>query len=166
MIENAPGPIDIAYFQKMQGDDKDLNAETIVPLLLQLKVDDPKLDQARNVLKGWDYQDTMDSQQAAFFERYWWFLLSDTFNDQLPEDYGAAGGNRWFEVMRQIVNQSDSAWWDDVTTTEQMETRDDIFLKALAGTVENLTKYYGNDPAKWPKWGELHTATFRNANTW
>ena len=119
MIENAPGPIDIAYFQKMQGDDKDLNAETIVPLLLELKVDDPKLDQARNVLKGWDYQAAMDSQQAAFFERYWWFLLSDTFNDQLPEDQGAAGGNRWFEVMRQIVNQSDSAWWDDVTTTDQ-----------------------------------------------
>jgi penicillin G amidase len=162
LIENAPGPIDIAYFQKIQGDDKDLNAETIVPLLLELKVDDPKLDQARNVLKGWDYQAVMNSQQAAFFERYWWFLLSDTFNDQLPEDHGAAGGNRWFEVMRQIVNQTDSAWWDDVTTTDQVEARDDIFIKALAGTVENLTKYYSNDPAKWPTWGELHTAKFRN----
>ncbi len=162
MIENAPGPIDIAYFQKMQGDDKNLNAETIAPSLLQLKVDDPKLDEARNVLTGWDYQDTMESRQAAFFERYWWFLLSDTFNDQLPEDYAAAGGARWYEVIREIVNQPDSAWWDDVTTEDKVETRDDIFAKALADTVENLNKYYGSVPAKWPTWGEMHTATFRN----
>lgn len=163
MIENAPGPVDIAYFQKIQGDGKDLNAETIVPLLLELKVEDPKLDQARSVLKGWDYQAVMDSQQAAFFERYWWFLLSDTFNDQLPEDYAAAGGARWFEVMRQNVNQPDSAWWDDVSTADKVETRDDIFAVALAETVENLDKAYGNDPAKWPTWGDMHTATFRNA---
>jgi penicillin G amidase len=162
MIVNAPSPINIAYIQKMQGDDKNLNAETIAPLLLQLKVDDPKLDEARNVLIGWDYNDTMDSQQAGFFERYWWFLLSDTFNDQLPENHAAAGGNRWYEVIRKIVNQPDSAWWDDVTTKDKVETRDDIFAKALADSVENLNKYYGSDPAKWPMWGDLHTATFRN----
>ena len=39
MIEHAPGPIDIAYIQKMQGDDKDLNAETLVPVLLQIQLD-------------------------------------------------------------------------------------------------------------------------------
>jgi penicillin amidase len=129
---------------------------------MQLKVENPKLEVARNVLNGWDYQDTMDSQQAAFFERYWWFLLSDTFNDQLPEDYAAKGGDRWFEIIRNMINQPESVWWDDVVTKDKVETRDDIFIKALADTVENLNKYYGNDPGKWPKWGEIHTATFRN----
>jgi penicillin amidase len=162
LIENAPGPIDTAYFQKLQGDNKNLNAETIVPLLMQLKVEDIKLDNARNVLTGWDYMDTMESRQAAFFERFWWFLLIDTFNDQLPENYAAAGGNRWYEVIREVVNQPDSAWWDDVTTADKVESRDDIFTKALVDAVENLNKYYGSDPAKWPAWGELHTSTFRN----
>jgi len=34
MIESAPGPIDIAYVQKMQGDDRNRNAEALVPVLL------------------------------------------------------------------------------------------------------------------------------------
>jgi len=49
-----------------------------------------------------------------------------------------------------------------VTTKDKVENRDDIFQKALADTVENLNKYYGSDPAKWPKWGEIHFSTFRN----
>ena len=162
MLTTAPGKIDIAYFQKMQGDDKSLNAELIVPLLMQLKVDEPKLNAARQVLNGWDYQETMDSQPAAFFERFWWFLAQDTFNDQLPDEYGVPGSSRWYEVMRNIIKQPDSAWWDDVTTKDKVENRDDIFQKALADTVENLNKYYGSDPAKWPKWGEIHFSTFRN----
>jgi penicillin amidase len=162
MIEKAPGPIDVAYIQKMQGDDKSLNAETILPLLMQLKVDDPKLTEARKVLDGWDYQETMDSHPAAFFERFWWFLLQDTFDDQLPDGYKVKGGSRWYEVMREIVQQPDSAWWDDVATKDKVETRDDIFMKALTDTVDSLGKLYGNDPAKWPVWGDLHTATFRN----
>ncbi|MCB0118460.1 MAG: penicillin acylase family protein, partial [Anaerolineales bacterium] len=36
MIESAPGAIDISYIQKMQGDMYDQNAETFVPLLLDL----------------------------------------------------------------------------------------------------------------------------------
>jgi len=162
LVTSAPGKIDIAYLQKIQGDSKSLNAEMLVPRLMQLQVADPTLNEARQVLAGWDYQETSDSQAAAFFERFWWFLAQDTFNDQLPENYTVGGGSRWYEVIRAIIDQPNSPWWDDVTTADRTETRDDLFLRALGETVENLHKYYGNDPAKWPNWGELHAATFRN----
>jgi penicillin G amidase len=163
MITHASGSIDIAYFQKMQGDDKSLNAELLVPILMKLNLSDPKLVEARNVLANWDYQETMDSKAASVFEWFWWDLLMDTFKDDLPQDYWPKGGNRWYEVMRALIQKPDSPWWDDQTTTDKVETRDDIIARAFSEAVSQLEKKYSNDPDKWPAWGELHTATFKNA---
>ena len=160
MIQNAPGPIDIAYVQKMQGDDKDLNAETLVPVLLKIPLQDERLSNARQLLQGWDYQDQMDSAPAALFASFWKHLLADTFQDDLPKDYWPGGGSQWFEVMREIVPQPDSPWWND-KTTPAVESRDDIFRRALGEAVDELEGTLGKDPAKWT-WGGLHTLTFHN----
>ena len=53
-----------------------------------------------------------------------------------------------------------SPWFDDVTTP-QVETRDEILLKALDEAVEELTEKLGRNMARW-RWGDLHTATFEN----
>lgn len=163
MLENAPGKIDIAYIQSMQGDTKNLNAETLVPVLLALDLD-PELASVRDqTLGSWDDQDRANSQSAAVFEHFWWHLLSDTFNDDLPEDYWPGGGSRWYEVMRELVNQPNSQWWDDKDTEATIETRDAIFARAFEETVSQMQKEYGKDVSKWPAWGEIHGATFRNA---
>jgi penicillin amidase len=160
MIEHAPGPIDIAYIQKMQGDDKDLNAETLAPVLLQVQLNDSHLEKARAILQNWDYQDQMDSAPAALFAVFWKHLLAETFDDQLPQDYWPSGGSQWFEVMRHLVAQPDSAWWDNVTTSA-VEKRDQIFTQALTEAVAELENAQGKDPGRW-KWGDLHTLTFQN----
>jgi len=163
MIENAPGKFDIAFIQQMQADSKNLNAETLVPILLSLELD-PELASVRDqTLGSWDYQNRADSQSATVFEHFWWNLLMDAFKDDLPEDYWPEGGSRWYEVMREIAKQPNSQWWDNIETEEVTETRDDMFAHAFEETVNQMQKEYGRDPAKWPVWGELHGATFRNA---
>ena len=161
MIEGAPGPIDIPYIQGMQGDNRDLNAETLVPILMALPLNDTLLENARGVLQGWDYQADMDSAPAALFEVFWKHLLAATFFDDLPEESWPGGGSRWFEVMRNLVEEPDSAWWDDQTTNQVVETRDDIFLQAFLAAVDEMGGDWGEDPAKWA-WGDVHTVTFRN----
>ena len=161
MIQNAPGKIDIAYFQQMHGDSKSLNAEVLVPILLSVKLD-PELAAVREqYLSDWDYQETADSQATSLFEWFWWNLLMDTFKDELPEEY-LNGGSRWYAVMRDLVQQTESPWWDDKTTTDTIETRDDIFARAFTETIAQMQDEYGKDLTKLPAWGELHTATFRN----
>ena len=54
-----------------------------------------------------------------------------------------------------------SPWWDDKTTTDKVENRDDIFVRAFTEAVAEIEKLQGKDPAKW-NWGDLHTATFAN----
>ena len=163
MITKAPSKIDIAYIQKIQGDNYDASAATFVPLLEQLKFQAGTPDQAKalDLLKNWDYQANMDSAPAAVFEVFWKNLLADTFNDDLPEAYRPGGGSRWMEVMRTLAAQPNNTFWDDKTTTDKVETMDDILARAFTESVTEIEKLQGNDPAKW-NWGGLHTATFVN----
>ncbi|MFZ5880208.1 MAG: penicillin acylase family protein [Chloroflexota bacterium] len=160
MILAASGPIDIAYMQKMHADAYDASAAALVPVLMQVELTDPHVAEVRALFDGWDFQDTADSAPAALYASFWMHLLADTFNDDLPERYWPTGGDQYFEVTRHIVADNTNAWWDD-QSTPQVETRDDIFAKAIAEAVTEMEKTLGKDSSKW-KWGTLHTATFEN----
>ncbi len=163
MINSAPGPIDIPYIQQMQGDSYDANAATFVPLLAQLdfQAGTPNQAVALELLQGWDYQARMDSAPAAVFEVFWKNLLADTFHDDLPEAYWPEGGSRWDEVMRNTAAQPDGFFWDDKATTDTVENRDDILIRAFTEAVAEIEQLQGKDPSRW-NWGGLHTATFVN----
>jgi penicillin amidase len=160
MIETAPGPIDATYIQKMHGDDYNASAATLVPLLMQLPLQDEHLIEVRNLLTGWDYQDQMDLAAPALYNAFWRAVLTATFHDDLPEDYWPGGGASWFEIMRHLVQTPDSAWWDDKNTSA-IETRDDILKLAFANAVTELEGLLGKDNSHWT-WGNLHTVTFHN----
>ncbi len=164
MIEKAPGKIDIAYIQTMQGDNTNLNAASLVPALTALQPRFEKQNEAIafEMLQAWNYRNDMESQPAAVFEWFWWNLVIDIF-DELPENYRPEGGSRWYEATRTLLQQPNSAWWDDQSTPEKVETRDDILLRAFTQSVAQIEEEYGKTPAQWPTWGDLHTSTFRNA---
>lgn len=160
LIENAPGPITIEYIQRMQADNKNLNAENLVPLLQQLPLSEERERQALALFDGWDYQQGMDSAPAALFEVFWKHLLAATFWDDLPEGYRPDGGDRWYTVVGQLVDQPDSPWWDNRTTTA-IENRQAIFSETFAAAVEELNSSQGSNPSRW-NWGDLHTLVFHN----
>ncbi len=161
LIEESTDKFDIAYFQKMQADSYDASAAWIVPILLNVKLDDTHLEETRQLLDGWDYQARADSAPAALYEVFWKHLLAKTFNDDLPERYWPSGGDRWFEVMRSV--DETSRWWDDKSTQDRVETRDEIFVSAFRDAVSELEKTLGKDSSQW-SWGSLHGSVFRNAS--
>ena len=161
LIENAPNKIDIPYMQSIQGDSFDSNAPLFVPILLQMDELSDNEANAQNLLKTWDYQDHADSAAAAVFNAFWRHFLQDTFNDDMPEErYNPDGGSRWNEIMRHMDEKS--MWWDDKTTIDATETRNDILRKSFEQGVAELEGIFGKDPAKW-RWGEMHASTFRNS---
>lgn len=163
MIEGTTGAIDIASIQGMQGDNKNLLAEGLTPILMQIPLTDERLQKARAILDGWDYQSQMDSAPAGLFNSFWKHLLSRAFHDDLPEDLWPNGGGRWWEATLILTQKPDSVWWDDKTTPETRENMEQIFQAAFADAVAELESKLGKDPQRW-KWGDLHTATFRNAS--
>ncbi len=160
MIQNAPGKIDIAYFQQMHGDSKSLNAEvTRCRFCCQSNWTRNWLPSESSISADGITRKPPIHPSTVLFEAFWWNLLVDTFADDLPEDYLPSGGSRWYVVMRNFVQQPESPWWDDKTTSDKVETRDDIFAKAFAEAVkcEACMDQFGSDISQW-KWGELHTA--------
>jgi penicillin amidase len=100
------------------------------------------------------------SAPAALFEAFRLHLIDATFRDELGEQLLAKARDSTLNALPNLLPESDSRWFDDMTTPE-VETRDKILLRALEQAVEDLTETQGRDMAKW-RWGDLHTATFRN----
>jgi penicillin amidase len=148
----------------MQGDATSLIAEELVPILLALPMEGFEQDVRQALLAEWDARETADSQAALLFERFWCHLLEETFFDEpFPEGTTPLGGARFYEVMRNLVEQPQSGWWDDKNTTAIIETMDDIFRRAFSQAVAESEELYGGRIEKWETWGEQHTAVFRNA---
>jgi penicillin amidase len=160
MITKSLGQIDIPYIQKMQGDNFESNGPILVPLLLALPAGQ-ETSAGIPLLKEWDNQAAASSGAAAVFEAFSRALVKNTFNDELPEDYWADGGSRWNEVLRTLAEDPQNAWWDDKTTKDMVETRDDILQRSLTEGIQELEHLYGKDSSRWT-WGEMHAATFRN----
>lgn len=159
LIANAPGKLDLADIERQQFDTRNGNAVHVAPRLLAVDVPGD-VRPARDLLKNWDHTQPANSAPAAFFNATWRHLLARTF-DELPDDLPANGGGRWFEVVRPLLDEPDSPWWDD-RKTRAKEQRDDVLRAAMTDAVEELNDRLGSSPADW-RWGDLHTLELRSA---
>ncbi len=153
--QNAPNTIE--SIQTIQGDNKNVNAELILPYLTRLTGASGHAKQSIDYLASWDFQMDMASGQAALFAEFTARLLHHLFDDQLPDDIEADNHELWSAV--QLLAAPENVWWADATTIDTVETRDDILLRALAEAFEATSGRLGSDQAEW-QWGKLHTATF------
>ena len=167
MIEEADGPISIAMVEDMQRDDRNLMAETIIPYLTAVESTLPEVQAAQELLAEWGsqaepFQQDADSPHGALYAAVWKHLLAGTFHDNLPEDYWPVGRYNFFEVLRPILDDPTSEWWDS-RSTSNIEERDAILETAMLQAWNEMVDTLGASPGEW-RWGDLHTSTFRNAS--
>ncbi|MGV9303581.1 penicillin acylase family protein [Nonomuraea sp. NPDC003727] len=154
------GKIDAETMSRIQQDSHNGLAEVLVPALLKVGLAGPSAD-AQALLRGWDGSQGLDSAPAAYFNAVWRHLLMATFNDELPSGARPGGGDRWYEVVRNLLERPEDPYWDDVTTKNVTETRDDILRAAMADAHHELAGLLGPDVKAW-RWGDLHTLTLTN----
>lgn len=73
------------------------------------------------------------------------------------------GGDRWFEVVRNIIDDEDNDWWKSpaTRTDEATDTRDELFSRAMTDARWELTAKLGKDIDTW-NWGRLHRLFLKN----
>jgi penicillin amidase len=160
MITENKNKVDEKFIESMQADCKNSKAQLILPYLLNLKFKETHLQQTLEILRNWNQQNVMDSPGAALFEMFWKSLLSETFHDDLPQQFWPGGAERWGYVIQKLIDDEHDHWWDK-KNTPAVETRNDILQTAFKTAVQELEKLQGNDPGKW-RWGSLHTVKFEN----
>jgi penicillin amidase len=74
------------------------------------------------------------------------------------------GGDRWFEVVRNLMDDQDSAWWstpEGIGKRPAAVNRDQLFKRAMIDARWELTAKLGKDIDSW-SWGRLHRLFLKN----
>ncbi|MFI2434851.1 penicillin acylase family protein [Streptomyces sp. NPDC018693] len=73
------------------------------------------------------------------------------------------GGDRWFEVVRNLMEKPDSEWWTTPKsgTRPKAANRDQLFERAMIDARWELTAKLGKDIDTW-SWGRLHRLFLKN----
>jgi penicillin amidase len=64
-------------------------------------------------------------------------------------------------VVRSILDDPSSRWWDDAATDDVVETRDDVLRLAMREARDELTRLQSRRAARWT-WGHQHTLDLEN----
>jgi penicillin amidase len=144
--------------QSIQGDNFHAMGPILIPILSSLTFEDQALEQYVRDLDGWNFQNDVDSREAAIFNAFWRHLLLETFSDEVPDNI--PNGSYAFLIMEKLVDQPQNLWWDNVDTAS-IETRDEIMRRSLKAAILELDDLLGKNDENW-QWGDLHTRTFRS----
>ena len=153
--------VSVADMSRIQLDTRNGFAPTFVPYLLKIFMPSDYLAGGQRLLQGWNYHQTPGSAAAAYYNAVWRNLLVLTFHDELSQAVWPDGGDRWFEVMRRLLAQPNSPWWDDVNTDGVIETRDDILQQAMADARDELVRRQARRAVDWT-WGHQHQLDLEN----
>jgi penicillin amidase len=97
----------------------------------------------------------------AFEEALWRRTFADDMSAPLYERFYRYTANERFAGLHAVINDPQSAWWDDRSTPNIKETRDDIVRQAADEALAGLRARFG-EPSNW-RWDEAHALTFSHA---
>ncbi|MCI0384527.1 penicillin acylase family protein [Streptomyces sp. CNQ085] len=79
-----------------------------------------------------------------------------------PSSAQPDGGDRWYEVVRTLLDEPDSGWWTPGSRFEEGEgDRDALLARAMKDARWELTTKLGKDIETW-SWGRLHRLMLQN----
>jgi penicillin amidase len=81
-----------------------------------------------------------------------------------PDQAQPDGGDRWFEVVRNLMNDEKSDWWTTPGSGNRLgavKNRDKLFDRAMVDARWELTAKLGKDIDTW-SWGRLHRLFLKN----
>ena len=145
-----------------QQDTLNLMAKIVVPIMAPVLKNNKETAEMGRILTAWDFRDDADQAAPAIFQAIYRLVAIKTFQDELGEDLAnALLDNKYFwqERLLKMVTMNDSLWFDDVSTREVFESRDDIFLQSAREAASWLKSEMGNSPEKWV-WGKIHTIEY------
>jgi penicillin amidase len=144
-------------FARIQMDVVSPAVRELLPRLLAAPV---KTDRARDALKrlaAWDGTMAAERAEPLIVIAWWREISRGLYADELGPAFKTTWGMRAPFVSHALTGRGGAARWCDDTRTAHVETCDDILAAALERALDDLTRRYGADPARW-RWGEAHFA--------
>ena len=152
----------IKDFENMQADVYSLLATLFVKSISGVEANDPEVKWVVDELSNWDFDITSRSMPALLYEVTRFYLLRNTFEDELGEIFPSFLHNLEFnnKFVHDVVADPGAVWWDNVNS-EEIETRDDIVLKSINDALGDIKEKLGGKAVNWT-WGAIHKYKFEH----
>ena len=157
-------PLSPQVFQQMQNDTYSLYSRDVTQLILPVLRNSKEYNfqTAISYLENWNYAYENSETAASIMDVFLLQLAKNTFQDEMGdevyENFVQFSAMPARSLMRFLRNGS--IFFDDINTSDQTESRDDIILRSMNEAINYLQKNYGNEPFEW-RWEQLHTITLK-----
>ena len=111
------------------------------------------------VLKEWKGSNNLEDVAPTIYNKWIYSYLKNTFQDEMGEaNFKQFLGTHISKqlVARQVAN-TNSLWWDNITTKNKKETRSQIISQSFKESIAALEKQLGKSVTSWT-WNKVHTS--------
>lgn len=157
---------DVASTQDMITDiTSAINAE-IINSSLRLVDASPYTDEQLellDLLNSWKGDYPLNSVAATFYHRCVYYVFKNSFEDELGEELfnQFMGTNLMKRHLSTAISFKDGKWWDDITTKNKVESKEDIVIKSIGEAYTSLIKDFGPNHKNWT-WDKVHSVEFEH----
>ncbi|HJQ71600.1 MAG TPA: penicillin acylase family protein [Blastocatellia bacterium] len=152
------GKFSVEDFKRLQHDELSLPARELVNLLRDVKVDDARLAEARDLLLKWDFRMSKESAQAALYAAWFQRLIANFIEQIAPAEVKSlVTATMVYSRMLRSLKNPDRKTFGAATTA----VRNEIMLKSLSQAAAELREKLGPDMKRW-RWGDMHFAEFKH----
>jgi penicillin amidase len=151
---------------KMITDNTSAVSKTVTANLIA-SLDDKSLTQLEKEaiasLKSWTGSNNLNDIGPTIYNKWIYYYLKNTFEDELGKD----GFEQFLNthVMKQVIaNQlvnSNSVWWDNISTKNKKETREIIVSTSFHEAISSLQKQLGSTVTAWT-WNKVHIVEYQH----
>jgi len=162
LIESKPknSPDD---HRKFMLDIKNLQAEALMPQILEALKQDESFGKWAEILESWDFEEKVDLVAPSLYHAIYHYLPFVIMQDDLGDETANNYSNNWYfwqERIQHLIHQNYGAEWiDDQTTADKVENLSDMILRAARLGDEKLRLISGGNPTA-VKWGDIHKIRF------
>ncbi len=166
LLEAKDGGWTVADMQQIQldtGTDYYARMGRLIPPIVERSlatVPDPLAAEALAYFWDWDGSHGLDAVAPTLFQQFRADLLELACRDELgPVHFESFLKTKMVDrTLPRLLENRDSPWWDNLETTDRVETRNDIVAQAWSRTVRKLADRFGGRPSKWT-WNRAHQLT-------
>ena len=119
--------------------------------------------QAISILKGW--KGNFDKQEVGpvIYNRMVYEFQKNTFEDEMGKAYNQFTNTPFIEKVLPVqAKREQSVWWDDISTKDKKETKEEIVTKSFKNAFAFLQNQLGENVQDWT-WDRVITVEYKHA---
>ncbi|RLJ98716.1 penicillin acylase family protein [Tenacibaculum discolor] len=123
----------------------------------------PSAKKAYSVLENWNGEYLKTNVAPTIYNRFLYEFLTATYKDELGKSFQLFIDTQLQDqVLAQQAKRKQSVWWDDISTTDKVETRNEIITTAFQKAITFLQNQLGENVENWT-WNRVISVEYEHA---